>query len=742
MNNLSGIYSDTQKTLSGIISTYSDISSTTNSNCDNLTVNTSLTDNGTLNVLGQTTLNNVTITGILSILASLITFTNITVSNLASFLNISAIGLTSLFNLTVTGITNLLVTTCTALTATSLNVSGNSALQATTCTNLTSTGTANLQGTTCTNLSSTGTATLQNTTCNTLTTYGAINAPSLTTSGNITASGSISTSSGDIATTTGNLFGGGLFTNQMFCSNKPLTIFQQYMPYPTTAISQSGTMVGWNAYGIGETDFISLAQLGIGGFNFSTITSTVANNVLASILPYSNGGLVLNASCGNLRINEFQGGAFNTTIYQNGNTSYHIANGISPAIAFPCGNASGVLINPLLVSSSSVATYVPFLPQSTTAFNLFHPTTNLALPTLANQYATVGYVSSVLPVIPASLIGTNNSWTGTNQYNSSLPTTTLTPSASNQFVSKAYVDSLATSTATVLLPLNNVWTGINSYNTNLPTTTLLPTVSNQFSSKLYVDQAISAQILKYFTRFGSFSNFSTTIGATTGCTFPIAQTTNISAWCLYNTNSTPNDYATWLPGYSLAPTTYVHTAPTVAQNQYAFTTIRVYLQVMDSNLVACSTQHFTTQIYWGRWNTPYFPPYDANAVAGGQNWCTFPYTFTLAGNPNSNGYYNLNNTIGTPGATSNAFNYIGQFSRNFRQYWTDPVGSTGISTANTSVWGTLNASDVGTFYLTINQPTASTTGAFYYNISVELIGQGPAGLPATTLINSATNISY
>lgn len=719
MNSISGINTDTQKTLSGLVDSYTNNTTTSTLACDTLTVSTSITNNGTLTVTGNTVVNNITISGVINILSSLVvSFTNISVSGVASFFNLSATGLSSLYNLNVTGLTSLLITTVTGLTASTLNVSGASTLQATTCTNL----------------SSTGTATLQNTTCNTLTTYGAINAPSLTTSGNITAAGTITTGS--------NISASGLFTNQMFLGSNPLTFFQQYLPYPTTVNPLGGLQLGWNAYGIGEVDLISLAQSGIGGFNFSTITSTTTNNVLASVLPYSNGGLILNSSCGNLRINEFQGGAFNTTIYQNGNTSYHIANGISPAIAFPCGNASGVLNNPMLLTAGGINTYVNLNLLSTTTFNTSHPTTTLALPTLANQYATVGYVSSVLPVIPASLIGTNNTWTGTNGFNTSLPTTTLTPSASNQFVSKAYVDSLATSTAAVLLPLNNIWTGINSYNTNLPTTTLLPTVSNQFSSKLYVDQAISSQILKNFTRFGSFSNFSSTIGATTGCTFPIAQTTNISAWCLYNTNTTPNDYSTWLPGYSLTPTTYVHTAPTVAQNQYAFITIRVNLQVMDSNLVACSTQHFTTQIYWGRWNTPYFPPYDAYAVPGGQNWCTFPYTFTLAGNPNANGYYNLNNTIGTPGATSNAFNYIGQFSRNFRQYWTDPVGSTGISTANTSVWGTLNASDVGTFYLTINQPTASTTGTFYYNISVELIGQGPAGLPATTLINSATNVSY
>ena len=99
-NTISGITTDTQKTISGIVNTYSDNNTSSSTDCDTLAVSTSIQDNGTLNVVGLSTLANVTITGILTILTSIITFTNITVTNLGTFFNITVTGLSSLFNLT------------------------------------------------------------------------------------------------------------------------------------------------------------------------------------------------------------------------------------------------------------------------------------------------------------------------------------------------------------------------------------------------------------------------------------------------------------------------------------------------------------------------------------------------------------------------------------------------------------------------------------------------------------------
>ena len=144
---ISGVSTDTQKTLSGIVSYNSDITTTNTLQTNTLSVSTSIVDNGSLNVLGLSTFANVIINGTISFIAAIITFANITVTGLGTFLNITCTNLGTFFNLTCTNITTLLT----------LNVSGLSSLY---------------------NLTTTGITTLQNTTCNTLTVYGAITASS------------------------------------------------------------------------------------------------------------------------------------------------------------------------------------------------------------------------------------------------------------------------------------------------------------------------------------------------------------------------------------------------------------------------------------------------------------------------------------------------------------------------------------------------------------------------------------
>lgn len=82
-------------------------------------------------------------------------------------------------------------------------------------------------------------------------------------------------------------------------------------------------------------------------------------------------------------------------------------------------------------------------------------------------------------------LSTNNSWSGTNDFNTSIPTTTLTPFLSSQFITKAYADSNYAGTG--ILSGSNTWTGTNVYNTNLPTSTIVPTSSSQLTNKTYVD---------------------------------------------------------------------------------------------------------------------------------------------------------------------------------------------------------------------------------------------------------------
>ena len=90
-------------------------------------------------------------------------------------------------------------------------------------------------------------------------------------------------------------------------------------------------------------------------------------------------------------------------------------NGISTSIILSCGNSLGISSTALSINSLAVSTNINFNPLSTSTFNFSHPTTTLGnnLSTNTTQYATVGYVNANSG---ASILSTNNTWTGTNGF--------------------------------------------------------------------------------------------------------------------------------------------------------------------------------------------------------------------------------------------------------------------------------------------------------------------------------------
>lgn len=268
---------------------------------------------------------------------------------------------------------------------------------------------------------------------------------------------------------------GGLVNNSISNSSTttPYLIKTGTMPLPTTTSTMAGMGIGWNAInggGLGECDLINYGQGGAGGgFNFSTITSTQTNRNIATLGLYGNYGLWLYSNAGRLRIDDRNGGAFWWSQIEEGSQMQMSNNGISTSITLGCGNASGVgstcitvnttavtITPPLNTSSTITSTGIISAPsfnatnslgtsnlwglqtgnanisgtlstaniiaQGLTTFNTNHPTTSLGnnISTNTTQYATVGYVNAVIPVIPVSLLGTNNTWTGTNTYSNTV----------------------------------------------------------------------------------------------------------------------------------------------------------------------------------------------------------------------------------------------------------------------------------------------------------------------------------
>ena len=199
------------------------------------------------------------------------------------------------------------------------------------------------------------------------------------------------------------------------------------LPTTTTGDTRAGFLIGWNGLSgsAGETDFTNLNQGGnAGGFLFGNIPVGGSYQKLVQISPSYSTGLRIHPQCGKLQLDDSNAGAFYTIIIQGGNQSFYNTAGINTQIVLQCGNATGVITNTMAMNTTTVQPFVNFSPASTTTFNASHPTTTLPIPTLSNQYATVGYVSSV---VSPNLLPLNNLWTGTNQFKNSTNGIKVTP---------------------------------------------------------------------------------------------------------------------------------------------------------------------------------------------------------------------------------------------------------------------------------------------------------------------------
>ena len=161
---------------------------------------------------------------------------------------------------------------------------------------------------------------------------------------------------------------------------------------------------------------------------------------------------------------------YNPSFYESTSTSeydllYLKKTGIANSTAVTTFSNS-VVVPTMILSDSSTNV-------STTAF-------------VKNQlYATL---SSVITSINNIFSGTN-SWTGTNSFNTNLPTTNLTPSLSYQFITKLFGDNNYG-----VKMFNNTWSGQNIFNV-LPTSTVVPTLSNELTNKSYVDSTFGDKAL-------------------------------------------------------------------------------------------------------------------------------------------------------------------------------------------------------------------------------------------------------
>ena len=182
--------------------------------------------------------------------------------------------------------------------------------------------------------------------------------------------------------------------------------------------------------------------------------------------------------------------SFNPIVFRSADDSITIAEGDTRYLRFPVSQGSETISGNLTITGEGFCSTVP--------------TGNTSL---ANKL----YVDNA--VVGGSILGTNNTWTGTNAFNTSLPTSTQTPTTSTELTTKTYVDSAISGAS--ILGTNNTWTGTNAFNTSLPTSTQTPTTSTELTTKTYVDTASVSLLGSNNTWTGTNAFGTMSAGATT-----------------------------------------------------------------------------------------------------------------------------------------------------------------------------------------------------------------------------------
>jgi hypothetical protein len=120
-------------------------------------------------------------------------------------------------------------------------------------------------------------------------------------------------------------------------------------------------------------------------------------------------------------------------------------------------------------------------------------------PISSTQLVTKNYTDTTISteIANASLLPKNNTFTGLNDFSNFLPTYSgaTGPISSTQLVTKDYTDTSISTAVTnaSLLPTNNTWTGINTFSNFLPAYSGAtgPIFNTQLTTKNYVDTSIS-----------------------------------------------------------------------------------------------------------------------------------------------------------------------------------------------------------------------------------------------------------
>ena len=230
------------------------------------------------------------------------------------------------------------------------------------------------------------------------------------------------------------------------------------------------------------------------------------------------------------------------------------------------------------------------------------PNTLTAGTTTDNEYYEVPMADLATALVTqgtlASLSG-NNTWTGTNAFDTALPTSSVTPTAANQLVTKVFSDSqdLVVYNACAKLALantlsgTNTFTGTTTFNSSLPTSTVTPSGGTDLTTKTYVDGQIDTTVLageSFRGTGGSPYASQTTTTLTSVLTFTIPAntlTTRNAHLRIQGTITTPTASASSQLAFYLNGTQYHSSQASITSSQERPFSVEIDLSSMGSSTI-------------------------------------------------------------------------------------------------------------------------------------------------------------
>lgn len=234
-----------------------------------------------------------------------------------------------------------------------------------------------------------------------------------------------------------------------------------------------------------------------------------------------------------------------------------------------------------------------------------------------------------------TLAGTN-AFTGTNTFNSNLPTSTVTPTTSTQLVTKSYTDSTYASLAGT-----NAFLGLCSFNNNLPITALTPTLTTQLVPKSFTDATYASKTGT--NAFSGTNTFNTNLPTSTIVATPSSTT-------FLTKQNADSLYAAAGSGVSLTANnifTGTNTLPTIAVGSGNDGSIYTDIGASSSMTIGNSSLNGTngglsllTASGVNCCNKQILTKHQVFS-SGSPNTLTFPVSSHIVWSPSSNGTFNL-----------------------------------------------------------------------------------------------------